>query len=860
MRLLPFLCLLLPACSLSSGTAAPFLPPPTEHRLDPGYEAQNKSARKAWQAAMHRAEAGLDWKSIERQNGLDAMARRQGPGGRQSPVPGSWRELGSRNQAGRMHSSVLVNGSTLYSGSSLGGIWRGTRDGQNWTPLGDNLWGGGKVIVVVPGQGGANDVILRLQSNEVHRSDNLGQTWALVQNGLTNISSLGSLLLMDNGDVLLVGRDNGVSIGGWGIFASTDAGASFSLRYDLGTGGNGKLQKHRTLPGRLLMLQRDQLFTSHDYGLNFSPSGSPMPVSLSGSRVRISEATNPLTVYVMGKDNGTTELWRSPDAGATWNHVHTPQEWWSSFEVSIHNPDLVTWGGVECWVSRNGGASAQVVNSWGSYYGNPAGCLHADIQSLKCYPDPGSSTGEVWYIGTDGGVYDSSDQLQSVRNLSLDSLGVSQYYTTFTSLRRPDLVLAGSQDQGYQRAELGTPSGGGPWADFDQLISGDYGHASSYNGTHDMVFSPYPGFVLVQDGEDNPALVAYEDFPSGSNPLWLPPVVADPDYRTAFFLCADDAIWRCKRQGMWSWNWTVHSTTSFGGKTVSALRFSPLDSQLAWAATTDGTLWYSTDHAVTWQQSTTTGPGSHYFYGTAIWCSRTNPDEVWVGGSGYSTSPVWRSLDGGTTFQAESNGLPSTLVYSLCESPDQSGRMFCGTETNAWSWDPSTSTWEDLTTTGAPLTTYWSVESIRETNTIRFGTYGRGIWDYELDTPGSFPYGQLRGDANIVKLDSSETPTLGNNFTVSISEAPALASGWFLVSRERQDVSQSGGSLLINDSKTVIQAPIKANLQGEVSFSGNVPSKPSFAGSEWFAQAFFKDSSQTGGWAMSNGLQIVVGP
>ncbi|MDP7560872.1 MAG: hypothetical protein QF745_10075, partial [Planctomycetota bacterium] len=202
---------------------------------------------------MHRAEAGLDWKSIERQNGLDAMARRQGPGGRQSPVPGSWRELGSRNQAGRMHSSVLVNGSTLYSGSSLGGIWRGTRDGQNWTPLGDNLWGGGKVIVVVPGQGGANDVILRLQSNEVHRSDNLGQTWALVQNGLTNISSLGSLLLMDNGDVLLVGRDNGVSIGGWGIFASTDAGASFSLRYDLGTGGNGKLQKHRTLPGRLLM-------------------------------------------------------------------------------------------------------------------------------------------------------------------------------------------------------------------------------------------------------------------------------------------------------------------------------------------------------------------------------------------------------------------------------------------------------------------------------------------------------------------------------------------------------------------------------------------------------------------------------
>ena len=48
--------------------------------------------------------------------------------------------------------------------------------------------------------------------------------------------------------------------------------------------------------------------------------------------------------------------------------------------------------------------------------------------------------------------------------------------------------------------------------------------------------------------------------------------------------------------------------------------------------------------------------------------------------------------------------------------------------------DPGASEWVDVTDTRAPITIYWSVEALPHENTLRFGTYGRGIWDYRLGT------------------------------------------------------------------------------------------------------------------------------
>jgi len=173
---------------------------------------------------------------------------------------------------------------------------------------------------------------------------------------------------------------------------------------------------------------------------------------------------------------------------------------------------------------------------------------------------------------------------------------------------------------------------------------------------------------------------------------------------------------------------------------LSAVEVSPLDPQRMYAATNYGRLFYSNDKGITWEKSSFTGPEPHYFYGTALHASREHPDQVWVGGSGYDASAVFRSDDGGVTWHDFGKGLPETLVYSLAEAPDGSEKMFAGTETAAYMWTPGGQGWVDITENEAPVTIYWSAETLEYENTIRFGTYGRGIWDYQLDPLGTGCY------------------------------------------------------------------------------------------------------------------------
>ena len=49
----------------------------------------------------------------------------------------------------------------------------------------------------------------------------------------------------------------------------------------------------------------------------------------------------------------------------------------------------------------------------------------------------------------------------------------------------------------------------------------------------------------------------------------------------------------------------------------------------------------------------------------------------------------------------------------------------------------------------APDQTYWSVEYIPELLTARFGTYGRGIWDFKMDENYNLMIGDINNDTVI---------------------------------------------------------------------------------------------------------------
>lgn len=724
-----------------------YLPPPTEHRLNADAEQSNKDARKQWIREKHRAPPGVDTQAVERDNGLRQVARRAAL--RRAPpaeAPGRWVERGSDNQAGRVHAAKLNSAKdTLYVGSSLGGVWRGSPDGADWEPIGDNLYGGAHWLEVL----GADDVVfVATDGGLVHRSVDGGASWE-VPRGLGTPTSIRRVLKLEDGSETLF------VLAGWPqrvrLFRSTDLGERFEAVADLDA-YSGDLWASR-VGGTALYLASSggQLLRSDDLGESWTPLST-----FDGASARAELA---------GSEAGAPRLWvvsdgyrllRSDDAGQSWISLGEISDYWAALSASIEDPDLFAFGGVELHITTNGGETFGLHNTWGEYYGDPANLLHADMMGVEVQRDGAGR--ELWSICTDGGLYRSQDGLITVENLSLQGLRISQYYDTLTSSANPEHIAAGAQDQGYQ-----VTSGVAQTREiraFSQIISGDYGHLTSTDGSHDFVYSVYPGFILVQAGEDDPEL-GFGEFPAGESYVpWLPPIVADPESSRGLFFPATH-LYRYTRTnglGLRYTLWSEQSFSSDGYEYLSSLAFSPLNPMRAFAATSYGRFFASADKGVTWARSDSLVPDENWYYGQAIVASHLNESRVYVGGSGYGVPAVYRSDDGGQTFTPWSEGLPDTLVYCLCEAPDDSGRLLAGTETSAYLRGPDDAAWVDITDTVAPITIYWSCEALTHENTIRFGTYGRGIWDYQLDAEGTgcFPVQDFDGDGTACDQDCDD--------------------------------------------------------------------------------------------------------
>jgi hypothetical protein len=862
---------------LSAEVAARSLPPPTEHRLGEGVEAENKSRRKRYFEELHRAAPGVQWRDIERDNGLAEMARRNAlaASGASFLMSQSWGEIGSKNQAGRMMCAALSpDGTRVYAGAALGGLWRCDYGGVNWTPLGDNLYGGVHEVLALPGeQAGEPDVLVIANSSIGLRvTRDQGQTWE-TPSGLTTVTSIKELRrFADAAPTIVVWAQTNSPSNTPALFASTDYGRTFQMRFQAAAAGNSDAWVPRTgalAANNVFIAHNGRIHRSTNGGFDFTPLAT-LDAAATNAVITGSEAGAP-TLYV-ALDNGGWKIYRSDNAGASAALVHTPTDFWAEMCASTINAQTVLYGGVEVFRSTNGGASFTKLNTWGQYYSDPLNKLHADTMGLYAWPDAQSPNGETVFFCMDGGIWRSHASGASPLNWSMSGLGVSQYYSTLSSSSNPNLILAGSQDQGYQRGTYQVPTGSGPSTNFAQLISGDYGHLTSSDGTHALVYSNYPGFTLVQEGQANPSLVAYIDFPSSSDHLWLPPVVADPLSATTYFLCAE-RLYRFTRVSASNWTPTFHSNQDFAAgsaRFMTALAFASSDAQRAYASDDVGRLFYSTDHGVTWTQSASGGPPEHYFYGNTFAVHPTNALEAVVGGSGYSASGVKRTLNGGQTWSALTSGLPATMVYDLAYSGDGTGDVYAACEAGAYRFDRVLGQWLNIMSNQAPMTLYWSVEAVG-TDRMRYGTYGRGIWDYDISPPphvATYCTSKLSSQFCVPAMGWSGEPstTLAQSFLVTAAAindnkngllfygflplANAFQGGFLCVKApvRRTSIQNSGGVLPCSgtfayDMNARIQSGVDSGLS---------------SGATVYCQYWFRDPQAPFTTGLSNGLEFII--
>ncbi len=763
------------------------MPIPTEFDEKKSKRKDFKNQRKEYKKNMHRAHPNVDWEKMDvdfrkirtekvRQIRQDLFysgdwnSQNEQTENISRDLSGYWQERGSNNLAGRiLTADIDWENNLIYCASDGGNIWRGSLTGEDWTSLTDYLQIKGIHFLRLIEFDDTRRLLIANGDN-LYYTDDEGVTLQL-SNGLDFLSGLGGnylkrVIITEDKTVYLLATEG---TGTWNavatIYKSIDHGRNFEniliLDTNAGMSSNQSSDDYdiwtsRYFSGSVYLLHNDEFYRiTDDNELEFIAN---IPISGTSENI-LTGGMGSNYPFFYAHVGG--RIYQSLNGGNSWIDRGERPQWYfnlqNSFNSSNINRDEIFWGGIEVFKSTSGGSSWNLVNNWWEYYGNEQDMLHADIPEVRFFLDP--EYNEVALVSTDGGLYFSNDNLESVQNLSLNGLGVSQYYSTYTKRTFPYNVYAGSQDQGFQRSIA--PGEG--VLDFVQSISGDYGHLSS-GDAGETIWSNYPGFTLYFGNPVTGGGSQSLDFP-GSGHLWLAPLIEDPYNHNQAYLAGG---------GLSGGNHLFHLTAGSNSITytqesysfnsaISAMGYSSIEPSHRYVLTYYGSFYYSSDDGNNWQLSPEfDGPDAHYFYGSTIWASPNTLGMVIIGGSGYSNPPVYISYDHGHSFARLNDGLPNTLVYELAGTPD--GKyFFAATEVGPYVFIFEDEEWFDLAGISAPDQTYWSVEYIPELHTARFGTYGRGIWDFIIDVE-SF----ILGDINQDELINIQDIILLVNFVLGI--------------------------------------------------------------------------------------------
>ncbi len=728
----------------------------------PGESGQDFRARRsAWIEYLHRAAPGVDWRKqdavfrAQRFAERETLRRERMAAGatpaqlravETTAISGTWVERGSSNQAGRVTGAALDATNNRLSVLSHGGnMWRASRSLLDWTSPNDGARfaasGNAGFMDRLAGVGGERLLVASDNPANIYRSDDGGLSWNA--NGGTPLGNSWYTMGLTSRDdtqsdvyLLRVHYDFGTTNWRPHLFSSTDRGTTFTSRGFVGQRDTVSIFSPRYDSSNVYVLSGNQLSTitpgTHALAsvstitLGFTLAGNEQTVlsgGFSGGQVF-------LYAFYSRPDTGTTAVFRSLDGGSTWSArsaVPTTLFGANSAESSGNDPLRAYAGGVNLYRTIDGGASWILVNDWTQYYSTPASKLHADIPNIDVWRTSGGA--ERVYIATDGGLYESSDHGATVLNLNLSGMNVSQYYGSYTRRTPPHQVLAGAQDQGYQKALA--PTGG--IDSYVQTISGDYAHLESSDGGTNL-WMVYPGFAMVDTTTTAPGQAGLVDWDFAANNFtgwfFLAPLAVDPLNSSHVLLAGGNVSGSGQR---------LISLTRSGG-TIShaeiAFDFSTAVTAVAYSnnggtryAMNDSAQFYRQVGAGAWTQVSSGLPGNHFFFGNRILVDPAVAGKIYVAGSGYSNPGVYVSVNDGTTFVPMSTGLPSTMVFDLAMSND-GAHLFAATEVGPYYYDTATSSWQDIGALGAPEQEYWDVDFVDAQNIARFSTYGRGIWDF----------------------------------------------------------------------------------------------------------------------------------
>ncbi len=664
-----------------------------------------------------------------------------------------------------------TNPRIIYIGAAGGGVWKSSNAGTTFAPIFDNHAQSIGVVKLDPKDPdntiwvGTGEIWTRNSvsiGDGLYKSSDGGSNWKKIE-GFENSERISSIAINPNNtDEIYVGVLGTL----WsdsedrGVYKSNDGGKTWDKILYVGPStGTADVIMDPNNPSILYASmwefrrsgwsfvsggKTSALYKSSDSGKTWNKIHSGFPTGDLG-RISIAVAPSDSNILYSVLETGekaTNGLWKSTNAGTTWEHLNNDfgltirPFYFSRITIDPKNPDVVIKGGLTGSISRDGGKTFKSL-----------GRMHADIHDMVF--DINNS--DIIYTGTDGGFYRSWDGGSTFE--IAENLPLSQFYHISVDNETPYNVYGGLQDNGSWYGPSSSP-GGVNARDWNSVGYGD-GYRVLRHPTKNIIYSEMQGAQNVwrYDVENNRTRTIQPMKSKGDPDLrfnWNPPMaisafVPDRFYMGSQFVHRSDDMgetWdiispdlttndKSKQDQSKSGGLSIDNSGAEMHTTIFTIAESPLDKDILWVGTDDGNVQITRNGGKNWENVTDNLVGI--------------PANTWVGhieASVHGKGTAYAVFEGHTTGDMKPYTLKTTdfgktwtniitddiigFVRNIQEDYVSENLLFIGTEFGLFITIDGGKNWNRFEN-NMPATAVHFIDLQKATNDLVMGTHGRGV-------------------------------------------------------------------------------------------------------------------------------------
>jgi len=746
---------------------------------------------------------------------------------------------GNGGGSGRLSAIAFQPGNNqiIYVGAPAGGLWKSTDYGATWTPLTDQLPtlgvsdiaidpGNTNIIYIATGDRDAGDTY----AIGVMKSTDGGITWNStgMNWNITQARTVNRLIMHPaNSQILVAACSNG-------IWRTTNGGTNWTQTQT--SGDHKDMEFNPSNPDTIYATSTNVIRRSVDNGVTWSTMATITGVNRIAFAVTPANSSYVYALCSKSSDNGFHSLRRSVDRGATWTVMSTSpnimgwnttgtdsggQGWYDiALAVSPTNANWIIAGGVNQYHSTNGGTNWVLNAHW--YGGGGKPYVHADVHVLTF--EPGSSN--IIYSCNDGGVFRTTNTGTAWTDIS-GGLSIAMMYGISNNPAVSTTVWAGHQDNGTNRLQTGT------WS---QRIGGDgMWCLNSHTNTNTVYGSLYYGDIRRStNGGTSFTQVAG----NGVNGItedggWVTPFIQDPNNASILY-AGYTRVWKTTNGGN---AWTVSHAIP-GTSKVVAMDMSANNSNVVYSAKSTKIYRNTTD--------ITAGLPVTSASITYIKVDPANEDRVWVTFSGFSAAnKIFRTTNGGSSWTNITYNLPNLPANCVEFIPGTTEELYIGTDVGVYTFDPATTSWSAFNT-NLPNVIIRDLKLHTATSKLRAGSYGRGLWETDLNTTPQPPVADF--------IASSTSICTGNAITFTdVSTNQPTSWSWTFTGGTPATSTTQNPTITYNTPGTYDVQLVVTNGQGsDTELKTMHIVVGSSGGSLPLIEDFESGSLNTNGWTLSN--------